>query len=161
MQPRHVRLLPLAALVVAVVALAGCGGGGKKAATTTTTAATSTAAAPGLSVLATIATCPKLSGLVTGLEQAMSGAAPSNVAGRARILERYAAKAPAAVRGDLEVVAQAFANELGNVKLGSSAGGPSASALIKLEQLATKITSPKVRAAEAAIGTWAAANCQG
>jgi hypothetical protein len=186
MRRKPTRLASLSLLTLAVLAAAGCGGGSKSntpstpaatsagttAATatsptpaTTTTAPTTTSATPatttsGIGALASAAHCSQLAGLESAFVSALTGA-KSDIQQETAVLQEFAAKTPAAIRPDFEIVAAAFAKIAGAIKGANvSAGGtPSASEIAKLEVLGSQLNEPQLTKAENAIGQWAAANC--
>ncbi len=163
----------IAPVVLAGLLVAGCGGGGKKntAATTAsgagaTTKATTTAASTDaasttsdLSGITSAANCQQLAGLGAQFSQAMTGSAAGDTKKVAQLLQEFAAKTPADIRPDFEVVAAAYvkiADALGNVKIGAT---PDAGTLSKLQKLAGQIDEPKVTKAWQHIGAWAKRSC--
>jgi hypothetical protein len=189
MRRKPTRLVSVSLLALVVLVAAGCGGSSKKSPPSTsaastvgtsaaaTTEPTATSAAPatttpatttpatttsGIGALASAAHCSQLAGLESAFVSALTGG-KSDIQQESAVLQQFAAKTPAAIRPDFEIVAAAFAKIAGALKgTSATAGGtPSASEIAKLEVLASRLNEPQLTKAETAIGQWAAANCHG
>lgn len=163
-------LVPLAALGVVAVLVAGCGGGKKSAAThtaTTTaaakTATTATATTGGsvLSGLATTANCKQLANLSNEFSKAMAGTDSKDVKKTAALLKQFADKTPSEIRADFETVAADYAKMADALQGVSMKPGsmPSPTAMLKLQKLATSIDTGALAKASTHIGMWAQKNC--
>ena len=92
----------------------------------------------------------------------MSGST-KNLAQSVKVVKEFAAKAPAAIRPDFQVLAAAYdkvATALQGVNL---SGGklPSLSTIAKLAQLSSQLDAAKLTAADQHIVAWSRANCLG
>jgi hypothetical protein len=176
MRRTTVPALSLAVLASLLLALVGCGGS-KKASTTTTTAAsapaTTTAAttteAAGTTTktesssvpsLASAANCKQLADLGAQYSKAITGAANGqDMKKTGQLLQEFAAKTPADIRPDFEVVAQAYAKlagALGDLKPGVASN---AAALAKLQKLVAGLDTAKLTQATQHISKWVKQNC--
>ena len=162
------RRTPILALALAVLgfAVAGCGGGSSKGSfpTTTettlgpTTEATTTSEVTGI---ASAANCRELAELGQKFSAAFTGAANSHdLKEEASLLKEFAAKTPAGIRADFELLAdymRKIADAVGNLKPGDT---PDAQALAKLQKLATEIDQTKLGQASQNIAAWVQKNCK-
>jgi hypothetical protein len=145
--------LKLLALVLAAIA-AGCGGSHEKSATRGTTTQT----------FATAKNCAQLMALGQKLAQALqapSGSAEAWIRNEAKVFQEFANAAPSDVRGDFQTLARAFnAYVRAVVKALPNPGTPPTAAQVAQVRAAAKVfDSPKLRAAERHLTTWAQKNC--
>jgi hypothetical protein len=170
-----------ALLVVVALAAAGCGSTSKVAATTTTqttqaaqtttttttttaAAATTTstpAAAGAIGGFATSKNCQALVSLSTKLASALTGTGSGDMKAYSAYLNGLAANAPADIRPDFKVIADAYSkiiDALGgaNLKPGQA---PDAATLAKLSKLGQEINQPAVTKASTNIANWVQKNC--
>ncbi len=156
-----------------MLAAAGCGS--RKRASDNTTSSTApaivlqTGALPttsgvttfaGLGALGSVAHCRQMPDLRPAFEQALQGTG-GELQKELSVLQVFAAKAPAAIRPDVETIAIAYeklAGALKGVNLGSGQT-PDAATLAKVGTLATRVDSAAVRAADVHIQAWVKANC--
>ncbi|HEY5479348.1 MAG TPA: hypothetical protein VIJ84_07025 [Gaiellaceae bacterium] len=155
------RLKLIFAVVVGLllVAAPGCGSKKKAAATTkatttqqTTATTTSTTTAGGLNL--TNKDCANLLAAQSTIQKATTGKLPSDIAAQIAALQTLAKTAPAAIRGDFQVLADA-AGKLSklNVKPGQQ---PTAA---QLQQLLATLDIAKLTTASQHIAAWAQTNC--
>jgi hypothetical protein len=178
-----------ALLVVVALAATGCGSKSKSAATTqtttqaaqtttttttaaaattTTTAAaattttTSTSAAAGaIAGFATSKNCQQLVSLSAKLGQALTGAGSGDMKAYSDYLNGLAASAPADIRPDFKVIADAYSKiiqALGGASL-KAGQAPDAATLAKLAKLGQEINEPAVTKAGTDISNWVQKNC--
>ena len=167
-------------LVAAALAVAGCGGGSKSSAppavtvtvvpttpATTTTASTTehtttTAATTGSS--SSLEDCSSLTGFGQAFSKALAAGAATGGGGlgaQADVFESFADKAPAEIRDQLRIIADAiakYAEALKGVDL-KSGQAPTPDVIAKLQAAATEINQPAVAAAGKQISTWVASHC--
>jgi hypothetical protein len=164
----RLKLFALSA-VVCVVLAAGCGSSSKKSvspttsSTSTSTASTTTtsSAAP---KFATSKNCAQLTALGTKLAQALqttSGSAETRIRNEAKLFQQFANAAPSDVRGDFQTLASAFNTYMNallkaHLKPGTT---PTAAQIAQIQAAAKAFDSPKLRAAERHLVTWAQKNC--
>ena len=154
------RLKLIFAVVVGLllVAAPGCGSKKKSAATTKatttqqTTTSTSTTTAGGLNL--SNKDCANLLAAQSTIQKATTGNLPSDIAAQIAALQTLAKTAPAAIRGDFQVLAQA-AGKLAklNVKPGQQ---PTAA---QIQQLLATLDIAKLTTASQHIAAWAQTNC--
>jgi hypothetical protein len=179
------RVGTLAALLAAVLLVAGCGGssnnssGGSpksstksskpstttKAPSATTTASTSsTSSTSGTqAAFASDANCLKLSGVGAKFAEAMASAsgAKFNETAEAADFQALANAAPSAIRPDLQTIAQAFttfatAFKKSGYEIGKT---PTAAQTAALESAVAVFNQPKLKSAEVALQAWGKKNC--
>jgi hypothetical protein len=149
-----VRLKLLALIFVALAA--GCGGSKKTSASHTTS--------PGAPKFATAKNCAQLEALGTKLAQALqatSGSAESRLTNEAKLLQGYANAAPSDVRGDFQTLASAFAKYVHALveALPNPGTAPTAAQVAQIRAAAKVFDTPKLRAAEQHLTSWAQKNC--
>lgn len=160
------RAMPIA-LVAVVAIVAGCGGSNKAAtsaatkAPSTTSASTTSAAAPSF----TSAThCQALAGVGTKFAQAMSAASRGGKFDLQTAVSAYqalASAAPAQIRPDVQLMAQAFSSFAAALSKAGYVPGkvPSPAQLAGLTTAAKIFSQPKLRAAGQRLSAWAHQNC--
>jgi hypothetical protein len=178
MRRRSTRILAFSFLFVLVLAAAGCGS--KKSATTTTTTTTTTEAAATTTTttaaatttpetttsaattipasLGKLAACQPLVTLGESFAAAFTGSG-GNPTKEAAALQQAAAKAPAAIRGDITTIASAYAKIVTAEKGFTPGATPTADEITKLAQLSSQIQTPQIEKAEKDLEAWAATNC--
>jgi hypothetical protein len=160
------RAMPIG-LVAVVVIVAGCGGSKTTAtsaatkAPSTTSASRTSAAAPSF---ASATNCQQLAGVGAKFAQAMSAATRGGKYDLQTAVSAYqglASAAPAQIRPDVQLMAQAFSSFAAALsKAGYVPGKVPTAAQIAGLQSATKIFSqPKLRAAGQRLSAWAHQNC--
>ena len=176
MNGRRLAVLLLAALALLV---AGCGGddGGDEAAGTTDTAVVEDTDSTETTEGSTTATdeesttsdddgvalegeCARFAGLSAKLQQAVSGTS-GDLESATEVFEEIADQVPEEIRDDYEVLAANFrelAEALKGIDL-TSGQAPSAEALQKLQEVASKLDTPEARKATENIEAWARENC--
>lgn len=168
------RGLPATIATIGLVAVAaGCGGSGKKASAPATTATTAPAAATTTSggasstpSFASAHNCAQLASLASQVAkslQAQSGDVQATVENESKALQAMANAAPSEIRGDFQTFADAFSSYIHAItsielKPGSV---PDAAQIAKLTAAAKQLDTPKLRAAEQHLSTWAGKNCGG
>ncbi len=183
------RLLPLMAVVVAVL-VAACGGSSTPTTTTkastshkssssqpkvstsasaNTNAATNTGAASSSSTskptFASVSNCTNLSGVGEQFAKAMSSASSGgkfNLNAAVKAYQNLANAAPSAIRPDIEAIASAFTAFASALSKAHYTFGtvPSASQITALEQATKVFSQAKLKSASNAIEAWAVANCK-
>ncbi len=179
------RVGTLAALLAAVLLVAGCGGssnnssGGspksstkssKPSATTEAPSATTTASTSSTSstsgtqaAFANDANCLKLSGVDAKFAEAMASTtgAKFNESAVAADFQNLANAAPSAIRPDLQAIAQAFTSFAAAFKKAGYVIGktPTAAQTAALESAVAVFNQPKLKSAEAALEAWGKKNC--
>jgi len=162
---QYMRLKLIFAVVVGLllVAAPGCGSKKKSAATTkattteqttttSTTSTTSTTTAGGLNL--TNKDCANLLAAQSTIQKATTGNLPSDISAQIAALQTLAKTAPAAIRGDFQVLAQAAAKLAKlNVKPGQQ---PTAA---QIQQLLATLDIAKLTTASQHIAAWAQTNC--
>jgi Flp pilus assembly protein TadD len=169
-------LIALLAVVALVVTACGGKSGGTAASTQSTTASVPTTTIPSTPTTATTATtpaaaaiaglatsknCRDLAGLSTKLGQAFTGTANGDVKAYADYLNALADKAPADIRPDFKVIADAYTKilgALGNTNL-NSGSPPDPATLAKLVKVGQSLNQPALAKASANIGAWLQKNC--
>ena len=159
--PLYMRLKLIFAVLVGVLLVAAPGCGSKKKSAATTTAATTTKEAT-TSTTSTSAgglnlsnkDCANLLAAQSTITNATRGKLPSDIATQIAALQTLAKTAPAAIRGDFQVLADA-AGKLSKLKV-TPGQQPSAAQLQKL--LAT-LDIAKLSTASQNIAAWAQKNC--
>ena len=155
------RLKLIFAVVVGLllVAAPGCGSKKKAAATTkatttqqTTATTTSTTTAGGLNL--TNKDCANLLAAQSTIQKATTGKLPSDIAAQIAALQTLAKTAPAAIRGDFQVLADS-ASKLS--KLNVPPGQQLSAA--QLQQLLATLDIAKLTTASQHIAAWAQTNC--
>jgi hypothetical protein len=175
MNRQVVRALVVVALGGFVLAAAGCGGGKSTTTTqgastetttgtseTTTEAATTTTGTTGaLGALLSSKNCRDLITSTTGFSQALAGTGGTDLDKAAELMKQFAAKTPAEIRPDFEVLAAAYskyAEALKGVDL-KSGKAPSPEVIARLQKLSTEIDQAKLTQASQHIGAWVRKNC--
>jgi hypothetical protein len=174
------RVRTLAAALAAAGLVAGCGGSSSPSTSTTTatkatTAKTPTATAPktvstsstpsttGAPTFASDANCLKLAGVSASFAKALASTTGTkfNESAAAADFQKLADNAPSAIRADLETVAGAFDKFAAAFKSSGYAIGktPTPAQTAALESAVSVFTSPKVKAADAALQAWSVKNC--
>jgi hypothetical protein len=150
------------ALVAVVAIVAGCGGSNKAATSAATKApSTTSAAAPSF----TSAThCQALAGVGTKFAQAMSAASRGGKFDLQTAVSAYqalASAAPAQIRPDVQLMAQAFSSFAAALSKAGYVPGkvPSPAQLAGLTTAAKIFSQPKLRAAGQRLSAWAHQNC--
>jgi len=170
-------LIAVVALSLVVAVAAGCGGKKQAASTTTSTTTTSTApaatsttaqtsttttsASSALANIATAGNCLQLASLASGLAQAVTGSGTTDLNKVKTLLQEFAARTPADIRPDFELVASAYAkivDALKGVDL-TSGQAPSATVIAKLTKLGSELNTAALQKANAHITAWARAHC--
>jgi len=164
-------MLQLALAIGLVVAASGCGGSGKKSAAPSTTASTAapTTTSSGATTTPSFKSthnCAQLASLgeqVAKSLQATSGDLKGTIDNEDKVLQAMANAVPSEIRGDFQTFEQAFHQYLQAIsKLNIKAGSvPSADQIAQLTSAAKAFSTPKLRAAEQHLSTWAAKNCGG
>ena len=144
---------------VLLVAAPGCGSKKKSAATTTvatttqaTTSTTSTTSAGGNALSGT--DCQKLTAASQTFANVTSGNVPKDINAQLARVKALAAVAPAAVKGDFVVLAQAGS---AYAKLGLKSGQQPTAA--QMQQLLATLNIPKLTQALQHLSAWAQKNC--
>jgi hypothetical protein len=178
------RVGTLAALLAAAVLVAGCGssgsssGGSSKASTKSSKPSTTKAATPSTTGAASApattttaistsfangANCLKLDGISAQFTQALASAtgAKFNEAAAAGAFQKLADAAPAAIRSDLETIAQTFSTFASAFKKSGYEIGktPTATQTAALESAVALFSEPKLKTAETALQAWGKKNC--
>ena len=157
----YMRLKLICAVVVGLllVIAPGCGSKKKSAATTNatttqeaTTSTTSTTSSGGKALSGN--DCQKLTAASQTFANVTSGNVPKDINAQLARAKALAANAPAAIKGDLEVLAGAGAEY---AKLGLKAGQQPTAA--QIQQLLATLDIPKLSQALQHLSTWARANC--
>ncbi len=186
------RLGTIALALVLVVAMTGCGGKKKAAATTTTPPAATTTnsssgsgggggattTAPTTTAPTTTASskpsfdsiknCTQLESIGKKFEaavQASSGLSAGKIdfTKEEQLFKALADASPAAIHGDFETLATAFAASAGAFQKANLTAGktPTPAQVAELEAAGKAFSAPKVAAAEQHLEAWAATNCPG
>lgn len=184
MNRQVVRALVVVMLSGFVLAASGCGGGKsttttqgastgtttgtsetttEASGTTTTTATTTTGAAGALGALLSSKNCRDLVNSSANFSQAVAGmnAAGADLQKSEALMKQFAAKTPADIRPDFEVLAAAYAKyaeALKGVDL-KSGKAPSAEVIARLQKLSTAIDQAKLAKASQHIAAWIQKNC--
>jgi hypothetical protein len=154
------RLKLIFAVLVGVLLVAAPGCGSKKKSAATTTAATTTQAttsttstsAGGLNL--SNKDCVNLLAAQSTIQKATTGKLPSDIAAQIAALQTLAKTAPAAIRGDFQVLADAAA-KLSKLKV-TPGQQPSAA---QLQQLLATLDIARLSTASQHIAAWAQKNC--
>jgi len=154
-------------LLVAVTALvAGCGGSGNAPTSSPTTAPASSASssASGGTSFASSTNCGDLRSLAAKYSQAVSAAFSGghyNLQTAVSAYQSLANAAPAEIRPDLQVVAQAFASFASALtKAGYTPGKvPTASQRAAIQRAVQAFNSPQLRAAGQRLTAWGRTHC--
>jgi hypothetical protein len=168
---RHRLRITVLLLGAALVALAaGCGGGSKKAApptaVDTSTLTTATNVSSG-SNFASAKNCLAFAGVAAKIASAMTPTAGSGTQAafqaEVRNLQAFADAAPSDVKADFQTFATAFSGYLqalqkSGYKLGSTTV-PTAAQMAALVQATKAFDTPKLKAAEKHLQSWAKASC--
>jgi len=180
---RRLAVLALGVLVLVFVA-AGCGGGSSNSnaagttdtvTTATDTTATDTTATDTTATDTTSNTdtnvnignlggdCLQFAGIGAKIAQAMGGASGQNadIAKTAALFDELVAKAPDAIKGDLQTLSEGI-SKMAEAFKGydfSSGQTPSPDQLKKIQEVMASIDSVKLQAASTNIEAWAKANC--
>jgi hypothetical protein len=157
------------AVVMATVALAvaGCGGSSKSSSPPTTTAAATTTApattagasttASGGSSFASAGNCRQLADAASKLGTAFSGTA--DLSATIKFFQDLSSKAPAEIRPDFGVLADAF-RKIGAATQGLKPGQrPTAAQIAKLQGLQAQLDVAKLNAAAQHLSAWSTKNC--
>ena len=145
----------LAGCVAAVIgtlalAVAGCGGSSKSSSTGTTTASSG-------SSFASTDNCRQLADVASKLGTAFSGTA--DLSATIKFFKDLASKAPAEIRPDFAVLADAF-GKMGAALQGLKPGQtPNAAQIAKLQALQGQFDVAKLNAAAQHLAAWATKNC--
>ena len=154
-------------LVVVVAIVAGCGGSNKTATSAATTAPSTTSAtttSAGVPSFASATNCQQLAGVGAKFAQAMSGATSGGKLDLQTAVNAYqalASVAPAQIRPDLQVMAQAFSSFAAALsKAGYTPGKvPTAAQIAGVQTAAQVFSQPRLRAAAQRLSVWAHQNC--
>ncbi len=178
MRKKMFTFLALCAIAGLGLAVSGCGGGSKSSSGTTaaattaapaTTEATTTAAATtapatttsGGTSIASAGNCRDFANLASQLGQAFSGAGGGDIQKTKDFLQKIAAAAPADIKGDFQVIADAYGKIADALKGVDLSGGkvPPPDVIARLQALSSQIDQAKLTAAEQHIAAWVQKNC--
>ena len=179
------RIFAIVPIVVLAVAAAGCGSSSKSSSQATTSTAssssggsttssassassssTASSSSSSSSSFATTKNCSQLVTLGSSLSkslQAQSASGTTSLQAQANIIKQAAGAAPAAIRSDIETLADAYAGYAAKLKSAGFKPGstPTATQLAALAGILQQLSSPKVKAAVQHVEAWAKKNCNG
>ena len=157
------RLKVICAVLVGLLLVVAPGCGSKKKSASTTNAATTMAVTTNQTTTSTTSSggkltgtdCQKLAAATQTLSSVTRGKVPTDINAQVARLQALAKVAPAAVKGDFQVLAQAGA-KLAQLKLKPGQTPTSA----QITQLLASLNIPQLTTASQHIAAWAAANCK-
>jgi hypothetical protein len=150
-----------------VLAVAACGGGNDEATSeadssgTAAATATSSDTSSGTPDFASTSNCQQLGELGAQVAAAMGGTGTADAQKTIDLFSEFADQAPAEIRDDFQVVADAYskiADALGGVNV-AAGETPDPEALQKLQEASSEIDQAKVTEATNNITAWVTENC--
>lgn len=166
------KLTGAALLLAAALAVAGCGGGSKSstpAPPTVTVGATTTTEAPPTTTTTgsgsfSLKDCASLATFSQDFAKALADASGSGISGlgaQADTFKAFAAKAPAEIRDQLQILGDAVAKAADALKGVNLATGqvPTAGVLLKLQAAGKALSAPEVAAAGQKFQAYVQAHC--